>query len=95
RSNKAALITSGKELLDFMNWSEAPVKKKAIQKELFLELTAEEKMIMKIIGEKETASIDEITPRCNFSSSTIAAAMLNLELQGIITCLPGKLYKLL
>ncbi|HRO46041.1 DNA-processing protein DprA [Agriterribacter sp.] len=95
RSNKAALITSGKELLDFMNWSEAPVKKKAIQKELFLELTAEEKMIMKIIGEKETASIDEITPRCNFSSSTIAAAMLNLELQGIITCLPGKIYKLL
>ncbi|HTN06116.1 DNA-processing protein DprA [Agriterribacter sp.] len=95
RSNKAALITCGKEMAEFMNWSEAPGKKKVVQKELFIELTAEEKTIMQIIGEKETASIDEITPRCSFSSSTIAAAILNLELQGIITCLPGKIYKLL
>ena len=95
RSNKAALITSGKDLLEFMNWSEISGKKKIIQKELFIELTTEEKTIMKIIGEKETASIDEITPGCNFSSSMIAAAILNLELQGIITCLPGKIYKLL
>ncbi|HRN55260.1 MAG TPA: DNA-processing protein DprA [Agriterribacter sp.] len=93
RSNKAALITSGKELLEFMNWSETPLKNKAIQKTLFAELTAEEKTILKIITEKETASIDDITPHCRFSSSMIAAAILNLELQGIITCLPGKIYK--
>ena len=95
RSNKAALIESGKDILEFMNWSGAPEKKMITQKELFIELTPQENTILKIIREKETASIDEITPGCGFSSSMIAAAILNLELQGIITSLPGKLYKLL
>ncbi|MCO5240868.1 MAG: DNA-processing protein DprA [Chitinophagaceae bacterium] len=95
RSNKAALITSGKDLAAFMNWGEAPVKKKTIQKELFTEQTAEEKTILKIIGEKETVSIDEIAAGCNFSSSRIAASILNLELQGLITAMPGKRYKCL
>ena len=94
-SNRAALITCGKDITAFMNWENAPAKKKTMQKELFPELTQEEKDVVDIISEKETASIDEITPCCNFSSSTIAAALLSLELQGIITCLPGKLYKLL
>ena len=95
RSYKAALIESGKDILEFMNWSGAPEKKMITQKELFIELTPQENTILKIIREKETASIDEITPGCGFSSSMIAAAILNLELQGIITSLPGKLYKLL
>ncbi|HRP54421.1 DNA-processing protein DprA [Agriterribacter sp.] len=95
RSNKAALITSATDILQFMNWSGAPEKKKVMQKELFTELTPHEQAILQIIREKETASIDEITPGCGFSSSMIAAAILNLELQGIITCLPGKIYKLL
>ncbi|WP_315821112.1 hypothetical protein [Paraflavitalea speifideaquila] len=28
------------------------------------------------------------------SSSTLAAAILNMELQGVVQCLPGKRYKL-
>lgn len=95
RSNKAALITSGKEIMEFMNWSDTPVKKKAIQKQLFAELSTEEKTILKIAGEKETVSIDEIISLCNFSSSLIASAILNLELQGLIASLPGKTYKIL
>ncbi len=95
RSNKAALITSATDIVQFMNWSAVPEKKKAMQKELFTELTAHEKTILAIIKEKDAASIDEITPGCDFSSSMIAAAILNLEMQGMITCLPGKIYKLL
>ncbi|MCO5238213.1 MAG: DNA-processing protein DprA [Chitinophagaceae bacterium] len=95
RSNKAALITSAKDIIEFMNWGTPLEKRKIIQKELFIELTEQEKTIMNIIREKESVSIDEITPGCNFSSSAIAGALLNLELQGIIARLPGKLYKLL
>lgn len=95
RTNKAALITSGKDLVEFMNWDEHPGKKKIIQKELFIELSPEEKTMMNIIGEKEVASIDEITARCNYSSSQIAAAILQLELHGLISTMPGKLYKIL
>lgn len=95
RNNKAALISSAKDIIEFMNWEDLREEKKVIQKELFVELTEQEKVILDIIREKEPVSIDEITPVCNFSSSLLAGALLNLELQGIITRLPGKQYKLL
>lgn len=94
KSNKAALITSGKDIVDFMNWVDQPSRKKVYQKELFTSLTPEESIITEILGKKDNVHIDEITSNCNLSSSTIAAAILNLELQGLIISLPGKLYKL-
>jgi len=47
------------------------------------------------LKEKETTHIDEINIRSNLSSSSVAAAILNLELQNVITGLPGKMYKIL
>lgn len=90
KNNKAALVTSGTDIIHFMNWSGKPVKKTVFQKELFIEMTAEEGIITGILKEKEAAHIDEISLRCDFSSSLIAAAILNLELQGVIRSLPGK-----
>ncbi|MCC7523378.1 MAG: DNA-protecting protein DprA [Chitinophagaceae bacterium] len=93
--NKAVLTTSGKDLMEFMNWCDVPTKKRMVQKELFVELKDEEKTVVNILSEKGTASLDEIIPMCNFSHSLVAGAILNLELQGIISSLPGKIYKLL
>lgn len=94
RSNKAALVTSAKDIVEMMNWSEQPVRKKIYQKELFTELTAEERMLTELLGKKDSVHIDEINLGCNLSSSIIAATILNLELRGLIISLPGKLYKL-
>jgi DNA processing protein len=47
-----------------------------------------------MLSEQVSVHIDEINLHCGLSSSTIAAAMLHLELEGIITALPGKHYKL-
>jgi DNA processing protein len=47
------------------------------------------------LQQKDAVHIDEINLGCHLSSSAIAAAMLNLELQNIITSLPGKMYKFL
>ncbi|MBS1752386.1 MAG: DNA-protecting protein DprA [Bacteroidetes bacterium] len=94
RNNKAALATSGKDILEFMNWSNTAISKTIHQKKLFVDLSPEEKMITEILGENTSVHIDEINLRCGLSSSSIAAAMLHLELEGIITTLPGKHYKL-
>ncbi len=66
-----------------------------MQKELFIEMTADEKVIIKILQEKHLTPIDEINHRSNLTSSAVAAATLNLELQNVIATLPGKMYKLL
>ncbi|HYK55684.1 MAG TPA: DNA-protecting protein DprA, partial [Flavisolibacter sp.] len=82
------------ELLDVMCWTERRQKVKK-QKELFIELSAEEKQIVQILQEKETVHIDEINLGSGLSSSAVAAAILNLELQGVVAGMPGKMYKLI
>jgi DNA processing protein len=64
------------------------------QKELFIQLTADERTIIDILKEKESAHIDEINLKSGLSSSAAAAAILSLELQNVVVSLPGKLYRL-
>ena len=44
--------------------------------------------------EKETMPIDELNLKSGLSSSTVAAAILNLEFQNVIVALSGKMYKM-
>ncbi len=92
--NKAALLTDAAELLEMMGWK---TRKKEIkqQKELFIEFTPDEKQVIQLLQEKEAVHLDEINLRSGLSSSAAAAAILNLELQGIVASLPGRMYKLL
>ncbi len=93
RNNKAVLLSEASELLELMNWEERkkPVAKQ--QKQLFIELSPEELIILGILQEKETVHIDEINFRSGLSSSSVAAAILNLELQNVVLSLPGKVYQ--
>lgn len=95
KHNKAILLTDAEELIDVLGWKEKKGKKGRAQKELFIELSAEEKQIIQLLQEKEAVHIDEINLQSGLSSSAAAAAILNLELQNVISSLPGKMYKLL
>jgi len=92
-NNKAILLTDAQELIDIMGW-EARKPKTKKQKELFIELLPQEKLIIEMLQEKDNIHIDEIHLRSGLSNSSVAAAILNLELQGVIVSLPGKIYKL-
>ena len=90
------LLTDAQELIEIMGWEEKKkeVKSKKSEKEIFIELSKDEKIIIDILNEKETVHIDEINLRSGLSSSAIAAAILNLELQNVVNGMPGKLYRL-
>lgn len=96
KNNKAILLTDAAELIQVMNWEDnaKSKKEKRSQRELFIELTADEKIIIAILNENDTVSIDEINIKSGLSSSAVAAAILNLELQNVMVSLPGKLYRL-
>jgi DNA processing protein len=93
QNNKAILFTDANELIENLGWQSKKISKKQ-QKELFIELSNDEKIIIDILKQKETTHIDEINFKSNLNSSSIAAAILNLELQNVITGLPGKMYRL-
>ena len=94
KNNKALLITDATDLLEIMNWKEKEKPPRKKQRELFIELTPDEKIITDILLEKETAAIDELYLKSGLSSSAAAQALLMLEMQGVILSLPGKIYKL-
>lgn len=91
KTNKATLISNANDVIEALGWKENHKIKKA-QRQLFIDISAEERIILEILKEKETVHIDELNLKSNLSSSTVAAAILNLELQNIICSLPGKLY---
>jgi DNA processing protein len=96
RSNKATLLTDAVELIELMGWEERAKrsKEKKSQKEIFIELSKEEMIIVDLLNEKDTVHIDEINLRSGLNSSAIAAAILNLELKNVVKGLPGKMYRL-
>jgi DNA processing protein len=93
--NKAILLTDASQLLQVMGWEERKKDNAPRQRELFIELTPEERQVVQILQGKELVHIEEINLRSGLSSSSIAAAILNLELQNVIATLPGKMYKML
>jgi DNA processing protein len=94
QNNRAVLFTGAEQLLQNMGWEKKKVKKSA-QRQLFVELAPDEQTIVDLLKDKDAVHIDELYIKSALSSSTVAAAILNLELQNIIASLPGKMYRLL
>jgi DNA processing protein len=94
KQNKASLITSAADLLELMNWLPKEKNRQNKQRELFIELTADEKIITDILQQQESIGIDQLYFKSGLSSSAVAQALLMLEMQHVILSLPGKIYKL-
>lgn len=94
KNNKAALITGADDLLEMLNWKPQakPLQKK--QRELFIEFTADERIVVDILQQNDSMQIDQLYYKSGLSSSAMAAALLMLEMQGIVISMPGKLYKI-
>ncbi len=94
KTNRAALIESADDLRYIMGWDAKPVQKLAVQRELFLELDAGEKVLMDLLHPGEDTGIDVLVATSGLKSSEVARALLSLEFKGLIKCLPGKRFKL-
>lgn len=91
RNNVAALISSGKDIIEMMNWDQQEASSR--QTVLFPDLSADEEAVFDIIRTKREANIDQISAGIpGLGSPRLASLLLTLELKGIIECKPGKVY---
>lgn len=95
RTNRAALIQSAQDICEMMGWVTKSKSGNTRQRELFIELTADETAIVGILKENGESSLNLICNRSELPSTKVAAALLNLEFQGVVNCMPGKMYKLI
>ncbi len=92
--NKAQLITSGKDVIRAMRWDDEKTSKKAsVQPKLLLDLSDEQEKVVNALREKELP-IDQLTLQSELPMSKVATVLLELEFDDIVSCLPGKVYKL-
>lgn len=94
---KAKMIEGAADLLREMNWvdKEQSAKSKPQQRQLALTLTGEEQKIYGLLSEKTELAIDELAEVTNMNVSSLAATLLEMEMNSIIVSLPGKRFKLL
>ncbi len=89
QTQKATLVNSAEDIKKTMGWEKE--SKKNVQRQLFIELKQDETHIANMFKDKEIRHIDEIHQMSHLNYSTTAAALLSLEVKGIIKSLPGNL----
>lgn len=94
RTNRAALVQTADDIGYLMGWKETGRPGEPVQRKIFVELSEEEEKIASILREKGPTGIDEICSLAEYTMSRVSASLLNLEFEGIVKCLPGKVYSL-
>ncbi|WP_456378624.1 DNA-processing protein DprA [Lutibacter sp.] len=91
--NKAAILTSAKDVVAMLNWELEPKQPKVIQKQLFVELTDIEQLIYNFLLENGKELLDLISLNCKLPIHQTTTILFNLEMKGVVKPLPGKLFE--
>jgi DNA processing protein len=93
KTNNAALIESVSDLEYLLGWEEND-KPDGFQKQLFIDLSDEESLIFELLKKESPLFIDQVCAESGFPMSKVSGLLLNLEFKGVVSALPGKMYKL-
>ena len=92
KSQKAHLLTQAADLVYILNW-QLENKNKAVQKKLFVSLNADEQVIYDYLHANGKQLLDVIALECHLPVFRLSSLLLNMELNGVIRPLPGKLFE--
>ena len=90
---QAHVLSNPLDIPYILNW-ELETKQPVIQKQLFVELTSEEKIIYNHLKKNDKQLLDSIALECNMPIFKVASILLTMELKGVTRPLPGKLFEL-
>jgi DNA processing protein len=93
KSQKAHMLTNPLDVPYMLNWQLEKASKPAVQKQLFVELDATEKVIYNYLKTEHKQQLDAIALHCKIPIFKVSSTLLNMELKGVIRPLPGKLFE--
>jgi DNA processing protein len=96
RNNKAAILNSAEDLIYYLNWKNSSVSNRpqTIQTRLFIELEGDEKIIFEYLKDKGKTLLDTLSVDTGIPVFRLSSLLLNLELQGVVRPLPGKMFEI-
>ncbi len=94
RYKKADVVRHAQDLVSQMGWGEAEVKTRVVQPKLFIPLTMDEQKVVDLLFAEGDLNVDEISRKSGLPVNKTVVALLNLEIENVIRCKPGKQYTL-
>jgi DNA processing protein len=91
KTNQANLMESLADVEYQLGWDDKP---KVIQKQLFVELQPDEQIIYDLLQKQTDTPIDLISRETGLTMPKVSALLLNMEFNGLVKCLPGKVFTL-
>lgn len=97
KNNRASLILSAEDFVNAMGWNSTHRKpKEAAQRELFLDLSEEEKNIVNLLQETpEGIQINTLVVKANIPINRMSPLLFELEMKGVVRALAGGIYQLI
>ena len=95
KTQQARLLTSAADIVYMLGWKLEDFNKKPQQKQLFVELSTEEKVIYNYLKDKEKQVLDIIALNCKMPTFKVSSLLLSMELKGVVRPLPGKLFQII
>lgn len=93
KNHKAHLLMSAEDIAYVLRWNiDTPTAN--LKKNLFEDLTTDEKRIINYLRVQSSASFDDLAAHCAIDISVLAATLLQLEFNQLITVMPGSNYSL-
>lgn len=92
--HKAHLAETGDDIALLLGWKD-PGEQAAVQRQIFVELDENEKLVAELIKSRREIEIDALTPLSKMQTTKLATVLLSLEFKGLIKSLPGKKYRFL
>jgi DNA processing protein len=93
KERKAALVTSAEDIFREMCWNKDK-KKPTVQRAIFVDLNADEQAVVDLLSKTENIQFNLIGIELDVPVSKLAALLFELEMKGVIRCMPGGLYRL-
>jgi Predicted Rossmann fold nucleotide-binding protein involved in DNA uptake len=94
KSNRAALIESVEDLEYAMNWEKGKSQPDAVQPRLFVDLSPEQQQVVDLLRDEGELAIDIICIKTGLAMSKVSPLLLELEFEGLVKGLPGKVFRL-
>lgn len=95
KHQRAHLLSGAADLIYMLGWELEGDKKPVIQKQLFVELETDEKLVYNFLKDNGKELLDMIALKCNMPTFRIATILLNMELKGVVRPLPGKQFEVI
>lgn len=95
KTSQAHLLSNPLDVPYLLGWELEEKQKPTVQKQLFVELEPDEKIIYNYLKENDKQILDVIALNCNMPTYKLAGLLLNMELKGVVRPLPGKLFEVI